>query len=214
MKTAAILLMGGVGQRCHPEIPKQYLLVQEKPLYKYSLETILESALFDQVVVVANQKLDEPGITLAPGGATRQASAFSGLQACNDDITHVLIQDAARPFSTTEILQRNVKALELYDAVNTGIPAFDAMNKVRDGEVLSITKRGEYYVGQTPQSFRKSLILEAHKTTKQENAFDDCSLILELGESVHMVQGEESNIKITTPFDVDFAKYVLYSKKN
>lgn len=217
MKVAAVLLMGGEGSRCDFKIPKQFLQLGDKPLYEYALSTFRNSHLFDQIIVVTckiTPELKTLPITIVMGGATRQESSYLGIKACNKEISYVVIHDVARPFVSEAILKRNVEAVVTHKAINTCIPSFDTINESPGELVEKIIDRKRALRGQTPQSFSLPLILEAHETTSKKDSSDDCSLVLELGHKVHIVLGEEENFKITTPFDLAFAKHLLYNHKN
>lgn len=217
MKFAAVLLMGGEGSRCDFKIPKQFLPLGDRPLYEYALSTFTSSGLFDQIVVVTSKIIPEfktLPITVVMGGATRQESSHLGTQACNKEISHVVIHDVARPFVSVDILKRNVEAVVTYGAINTCIPSFDTINQSQGEFVEKVIDRKCAFRGQTPQSFSLPLILEAHKTTSKKDSSDDCSLVLELGHKVHIVLGEEKNFKITTSFDLAFAKHLIYNHEN
>jgi 2-C-methyl-D-erythritol 4-phosphate cytidylyltransferase len=214
-KIAAILLLGGEGLRMEQHFsekkcPKQFLPLGKKKVYEWALETFEKSGLFSEIILVSLG--GHPLKNCILGGKTRQESSFNGIKACQSDTDFVLIHDAVRPFVSLEILQRHAEALKTYSAVNTCIPTYDTINLVENKTVLSIPKRSLCMRGQTPQSFSYSLIKEAHGKTLQTNAPDDCSLLLELGYPVHVVQGSEENFKITTKHDYDFALFQINQK--
>ncbi len=212
---AAIILMGGEGRRFGTPHPKQFHLLNEKKIYRHTLETFESSQLFDQITLVCHpdwiaqvQQEISPSITLIAGGPTRQASSFLGIQACQAEF--VMIHDAVRPFVSLEILQRNLTAVHLHSAVDTCIPSADTIVHAPGKTLITtIPPRDHYLRGQTPQTFDYKLILEAHQKTRQQEATDDCSLVLELGHPIAIVAGDESNIKITTELDVEWAEFLL-----
>ena len=216
---AAILLMAGLGSRLGGPIPKQFLSLGSKKIYQHTLDIFLESGLFDQIILVChpdwiqgvNKEIPSDSNTqVVTGGPTRQVSSFLGLQACSPIPDYVMIHDAVRPFVSKEILERNRDAVLKYRAVDTCIPAADTIVHSPDGAfIASIPQRKSYLRGQTPQTFDYQLICEAHRKTQQSESTDDCSLVLELGHPVAIVQGEEDNIKITTELDVEMAGILL-----
>ena len=135
------------------------------------------------------------------GGDSRQISVYNGLTAVkaiakgNDDI--ILIHDAARPLISSKIISDNIKACVKFDAVDTVIKASDTIIRSVDEKVISdIPNRSELYQGQTPQTFKLSLILEAHEKAKSglvPNVTDDAKLVLSLGKKVHLVEGSKQN---------------------
>jgi len=203
--------MAGIGSRLGSPTPKQFHLLGSKKIYLHTLETFLTSNLFQQIILVChpdwineikNEIPQDPKIVIIAGGPTRQASSLLGLHACKTT-DYVMIHDAARPFVSQEILERNIAAVQNHPAVDTCIPSADTIVYSENGHLInSIPNRKEYLRGQTPQTFAYQLILEAHQKTKNTQSTDDCSLVLELGHPVAIVPGSEDNIKITTELDI------------
>ena len=209
----AILLMGGSGQRYGSSIPKQFHEIAGKKIYLHTLDRLVESGLFRQIVLVCHpnwvevvQREAKETLVIA-GGKSRQESSYLGIVSCQSD--YVLIHDAVRPFVSQRILRENVQAVQKFQAVDTCIPSSDTLVHSKDGtQITDIPFRPHYLRGQTPQTFFRPLILQAHEHTQKKNASDDCSLVLELGHHVHIVQGEEENMKITTEYDLILAKLI------
>jgi 2-C-methyl-D-erythritol 4-phosphate cytidylyltransferase len=146
------------------------------------------------------------------GGATRQESTYLGLLACEDaDIA--CIHDCVRPFVTKDIIQANILAAYAYGAVDTCIPSADTLVHAPGAEnICAIPLRNEYLRGQTPQTFRYRLILQAHQRAREKglcNQTDDCALVLDMGHPIRAVAGSEYNIKITTALDLCLAEQIL-----
>ena len=222
---SAILLMAGEGKRFGADVPKQFLRLAGKPIYLHTLETFLNSNLFCHIILVVNRNFLEqikkdtanyPNVKVVAGGATRQESSYFGLLALQDaDI--VVIHDAVRPFVSKKILEDNIQAATAFGAVDTCIPSADTIVQSTDLRTIKqIPPRHEYLRGQTPQSFRRDLIQEAHERARQETfcATDDCSLIARLGIPLAIVFGEEYNIKITTELDLFLAEQLFRLRKN
>jgi ribitol-5-phosphate 2-dehydrogenase (NADP+) / D-ribitol-5-phosphate cytidylyltransferase len=220
--TKAILLMGGEGARFKSDLPKQFHRISGKKVYLHTLDTFIKSELFEEIILVCQSKwISEvkeelksfSNIKIVPGGSTRQESSYLGLLACGQTTKIVVIHDAVRPFVSREILQKNVEAALLYQAVDTCIPSADTIVHSSSGEFIdSIPNRSEYLRGQTPQSFSYPLIVEAHKRALSQgltNSSDDCRLVLDFGKKIHIVSGEERNIKITTELDLFLAEQLL-----
>lgn len=223
----AILLLAGTGLRFGSEIPKQFLRLAGKKVYLHTLETFLKTGLFQEIVLVCpapwipSVKEDlapysNSSIVIIEGGTTRQESSLRGLQACGEKTNTVVIHDGVRPFVSAEIIKENVaKAIE-YGAVDTCIPSADTLVHTTDRKVIdTIPNRSEYLRGQTPQSFKYSLILQAHLNASNQGIFDnsdDCSLVLNSGHPVHIVSGSEENIKITSELDLSLAEQILRLK--
>lgn len=213
MWISAVLLMGGEGRRFGGEVPKQFRLLLGKKTYCHALDTFLAAHLFDEIILVCHPNwidIVHNGIKIIPGGATRQESSYRGLGALDPKADIVLIHDAVRPFVTKRILQDNIAGAIRWGAVDTCIPSADTLVHAPGGEVIAtIPRREEYLRGQTPQTFRKDWIVEAHEQALADgvkNASDDCSLVLRMGKAVHVVAGEEQNLKITSELDLRLAE--------
>lgn len=222
MSTHAVLLSGGVGTRMGANCPKQYLLVKDKPVILYSLERFQACDFVDSIVIVANpewfDKINEwclkGGITkivgFARAGDSRQASVLSGLLYCArdgvdvDDV--VIVHDAARPLVSVDLLERTIKGLECHDACMPAIPVKDTIYYSDNGEsVSSLLDRDKLFSGQSPEAFRLSSYLDAHTGSSDGEIAQirgSSEMAFNHGLDVSIVQGEETNFKITTPDDL------------
>ena len=219
----AIILMGGKGERFGSEKPKQFHRLSGKPVFMHTLEAFIHSGLFHEILLICRKEWTgevyshlekiSPSlpIKVIPGGETRRDSSLAGILATDPITTHVVIHDAVRPFVSQRILQENVQAAIAFGAVNTCIPSYDTIVHSVQGEIIdSIPQRSHYLRGQTPQSFSLCLIKKAHGLEENLTEItDDCSLVKRLGAPIHIVKGEESNIKITTELDLYLAEQML-----
>jgi len=227
----ALIVAAGSGSRMgNADKPKQFLPIYGKPLMIHTIEAFEVHDEIDAIVVVTNEAyIDQVKVwckqydlgkikAVVSGGNSRQISVFNGLQAVKaiskdpkNDI--VLIHDAARPLISQRIITDNIRVCEKYDAVDTVIKASDTIVRSVNEETISdIPARNELYQGQTPQSFKLSLILDAHeyvKTHEVNNVTDDCKLVLSLGKEVRLVEGSKQNFKITTFDDLMMLKALL-----
>ena len=222
-KNIALILAAGIGSRMNNDTPKQFMLINGKPLLFYSLSTFNNHDQIDEVYVVTNiENLSTVrgiirdnnlkkvrGIII--GGKTRQESVYNGLKGipnvASDDI--ILIHDSARPLVTKEIIDRNIDACLVYNAVNTVIPVTDSLVKSEGNESVD---RNKVLAVQTPQTFRYDLILKAHEEALKENitnAGDDASLVSRLNVNIKQVQGNKLNFKVTTMEDLIILKAIL-----
>lgn len=206
--------MAGRGDRFGGSIPKQFHLLGNKMLYEHPLNTMQASSLFHEIVLVSHPDwtdLPYPGVV--KGGKTRQESAHLGLKGFQQRPDIVLIHDAVRPFVTEKILRENIEGAKLWGAVDTCIPSSDTIVHAPNGNIIQeIPLRKEYFRGQTPQTFVWEWILEAHKKALADgidNATDDCQLVLRMGKKIHIVAGDEKNIKITSEMDLYLANQFL-----
>jgi len=216
----AILLMGGEGRRFGGPTPKQFTSLGKKKIYRHTLDTLLKTNLFDEIILVClsgwTEKTQKEVGNLAhvvEGGLSRQQSSHIGLKAFHSPPKIVMIHDAVRPFISPDIIQANMEGALLEGAVDTCIPSADTLIFSPDHQTIAaIPKRADYLRGQTPQTFLYEWILEAHETALQnkiQDATDDCQLILASGKPVKIVQGSEKNIKITSEWDLQIAKAIL-----
>ena len=157
-------------------------------------------------------------VSLIAGGAERQDSVFNALQAVPPDCDWVLIHDGVRPFASIELIERTWETARETGAAIAALPATDTIKRVRNEVVMETIPREEIWFVQTPQVFRKDIILKAYLEARKQNCSgtDDAFFVERLGLSVAVVPGERSNIKVTTPEDLAWGNWFLgqsyYSK--
>ena len=212
MKIVSLILAAGVGSRTGLSIPKQYLEFEGQSILLRAIRPFLSHKLIDNVQVVIhpehfelyNSAISETKL-LPPvfGAKDRQGSSLIGLQAIRKlQPTHVLIHDAARPFVSTELIDRVISELSNSDACIPALPITETIKKVKDGMVLETLDRERLKSIQTPQGFDFKTILNAHLANRNLNFNDDAS-IAELSRiTVAIVAGSHKNIKITNDSDV------------
>ena len=226
----ALILAAGSGSRMgNADKPKQFLPIYGKPLMIHTIEAFEVNDDVEAIVVVTNDSyIDQVKVwckqydlskvkAIVAGGDSRQVSVYNGLQAVKSiskgDNDIVLIHDAARPLISQKIINDNIEACSKYDAVDTVIKASDTIVRSINQEFISdIPVRQELYQGQTPQTFKLGLILDAHEKAKNNalaNVTDDAKLVLSLGKEVHLVEGSKQNFKITTFDDLMMLKALL-----
>jgi 2-C-methyl-D-erythritol 4-phosphate cytidylyltransferase len=226
----AIILAGGTGQRMgNHTVPKQYLDIYGKPIIVHTIEHFEMSNEIDAILVVANQQYHENINVykrkydlsklrwIVEGGDSRQVSSFKALSflrefVSDDDI--IVIHDAVRPLITPRIISDNIQGAKDFGAVDTCIVSSDTIIESHDGETISsVPPRKNLYLGQTPQSFKYSIIYNAHvgatKDKIEEDITDDCKLVRHYNIPVHIVKGEPINFKITYSSDVSLLKALL-----
>jgi 2-C-methyl-D-erythritol 4-phosphate cytidylyltransferase len=145
------------------------------------------------------------------GGRSRDESVWQGLNALSDRVKLVAVQDGARPFADWQMIDRVVRAANTYGAAAPAIPVKDTIKVVKGGIVSSTPDRSQLQAVQTPQVFDFDLLRGALQKAKADGAAitDDCSAVERLGMSVRIVEGDERNIKITTPLDLKIAELLL-----
>ena len=145
------------------------------------------------------------------GGKSRDESVWMGLNALSEQVKLVAVQDGARPFADWSLIDRVVRAANSYGAAAPAIPVKDTIKVVKGGIVSNTPNRSELQAVQTPQVFDFDLLRGALQKAKADGAAitDDCSAVERLGMSVRIVEGDERNIKITTPMDLKIAELLL-----
>jgi len=215
-KCTVIIAAAGCGSRMALGFNKIFLSIDDKPVISYSIELFESIPEIKNIIIVAS-KDDIPLINeivsdfsykkvknVICGGATRQESVLNGLVAMPADTDIVLIHDAARPLITESVVLQLIKAAESFGAAACGVYAVDTLKTVDEQlNIVETISRGRTVHIQTPQVFKKDLIIKAHKEALASGfkGTDDCSLVEHLGEKVKVVIGERSNIKLTTPED-------------
>jgi 2-C-methyl-D-erythritol 4-phosphate cytidylyltransferase len=219
----AVILAGGVGIRMGLGIPKQFVPIAGRTSLEHTIAVFEACDCIDEILVMmdpnsldhARELLATCGFTkvtgLLPGGTDRNATSLLALRRLVGDDTKVIFHDAVRPLVDTSIIVACVNALDLYDAVDTGIPSADTIIEVDDSNhVVAVPPRSALRRGQTPQAFRRGTILRAYAEAEKDPHFtatDDCSVVLRYLPDVPIlvVPGDESNIKITHPIDIHLA---------
>ncbi|WP_243292360.1 2-C-methyl-D-erythritol 4-phosphate cytidylyltransferase [Bacillus sp. FJAT-47783] len=222
MKYQVVIPAAGQGKRMNAGRNKQFIELESEPIIIHTLKVFERDPNCNGIVLVINEKergdftalLSEYGIKkvrkLVKGGVERQYSVFNGLlEVKNDGV--VLIHDGARPFIRKECIQKLVEIAARDGAAVLAVPVKDTVKKVVDFSVIDTIDRSSLWAVQTPQAFRLSVVLEAHKKAKQNNFLgtDDASLVEQIGHKISVVQGDYFNIKITTPEDLLFAEAIL-----
>lgn len=166
--------------------------------------------------ILATVNLSKP-VELIVGGDTRQQSVYNGLQALPGDAQRVLIHDGARCLATPELFERCAQALQEYQGLIAAIPVKDTIKVVdEDGLILDTPERKQLWAAQTPQGFDVKLLKDCHEQGRQNSweVTDDAALFEKCGLSVHIVMGEETNLKVTTPVDLSVAEFILKARHN
>ena len=235
MKIGAVCLAAGRGTRMESEVQKQYLLLEGKPIIYYSLKAFQESKV-DQVVLVVpsgeeeycrREIVEKYGFTkvkkIISGGKKRYHSVFQGLSVL-PQVDYVLIHDGARPFLTTDIIERSIKGAIENRACVVGMPVKDTIKIADDNQNIETTpERSRVWQIQTPQSFCYSLIKEAYERLLQQEqegnlhnlSITDDAMVVEhfMKCKVKLIQGSYENIKITTPEDMLVAQAFIQKKE-
>lgn len=213
----AVIVAAGKGKRMGTEISKQFLLLCGKEILAHTVEKFEQAGSIRDIVLVTGeasvQDVQEMAaeygwqkvVSIVAGGKERQDSVRNGLKAVSADTEIVLIHDGVRPFVTEEILQESIDTAAAMGGCVAGVPAKDTI-KVCNSEQIAVATpdRSTLWQIQTPQTFRKELILRAYETAVQDGFLgtDDASLAEHSGYPVKVILGSYRNIKITTKEDL------------
>ena len=227
-----MIMAGGIGSRMNsPELPKQYLKIEDEPIIVKTIRNFEDFGSFTAGVVccpidwieytkamLLENGISSDSISVISGGKNRNCSVKNGCRflsenynITNEDI--ILTHDAVRPFINSRIIKDNVSAVKEFGAANTVMPVYDSIIRSTDGEYLSeCVKRDDIFRVQTPQSFKlKELEFVINSLTDDElaNYTDVASIFYNKGYNVRLVKGSDNNIKITTPFDLAVAQAII-----
>ncbi|MGI6152651.1 MAG: 2-C-methyl-D-erythritol 4-phosphate cytidylyltransferase [Christensenellaceae bacterium] len=227
MKTCAILLAAGSGKRMEMDTNKVLIEFENESAVIRCLKTFEQAGLFSDIIVVCRkeeldlirQKAGEyagsANYFYCEGGAERQHSVSNALLLVPEDVEIVAVHDAARCFVTPEIIRDCVSSAVRFGSGVAAVSATDTIKRAHRGVVLETLPREELVIVQTPQAFRKELLLKAHKKAEEDGFLgtDDASLVERLPESVRIVRGSKENIKLTTKEDLIKGKEIIEDRK-
>jgi 2-C-methyl-D-erythritol 4-phosphate cytidylyltransferase/2-C-methyl-D-erythritol 2,4-cyclodiphosphate synthase len=213
---SAIIAAGGRGLRFGGSRPKQFLSVGGRPVLERSVAAFLEHRLVDELVVVLPPELvGEPigyllhtskPVRVVAGGPRRRDSVAQGFRAISDRTDVVVVHDAARPFASAELVERTIAAAAESGAALAAMPASDTVKLAEGGFVRSTLPRESIFLAQTPQAFRRHVLSAALEI--EGDATDEAELAERAGHLVRLVEGETTNIKITTSHDLAMAEAI------
>lgn len=205
--------MGGIDKMMEP--------LCGEPIILRSVRAFQECEAVKEIVVVTREDLIVPIMNLCAGmdkvkavvkgGESRQESVHLGMNALSAGVKLVAVHDGARPLVSQAIIDRTIRAARTYSAAAPGIPVKDTIKTVQGGVVTSTPERKTLQAIQTPQVFDFDLLRGALKKAAADGktVTDDCSAVEQMGMSVKIVEGEERNMKITTPMDLKIAAMYL-----
>ncbi|MFC1650095.1 2-C-methyl-D-erythritol 4-phosphate cytidylyltransferase [Candidatus Latescibacterota bacterium] len=219
-----IIAAGGSGKRMGADVPKQLLELDGISIFERSLRPFIRCPEIEGIVIVAEADIFEhinevvdgisdntKSISVVKGGVERQDSVRNGLEAVPEDVDVVVIHDAVRPFITAGLISECVRSAFDNGAVCVMRPLKETLKVVSDSIVRETLDRSKLWIAQTPQAFGRKLLLKAHQNAVAKNitGTDDSMLVELLGKPVHVIEGSDMNIKITTPVDLKIAAAVL-----
>ena len=219
MKKYAVIVAGGTGSRMNSNIPKQFLLIKNKPVLFYTIDVFLKAYDDMHVILVLPEDhvrkgqevidayFDSSRITICEGGRTRFHSVQNGLSFITEE-SIIFVHDGVRCLLTKDLIERcYIQAKKSGSA----IPAITSRDSVRlltiDGHVA--VDRNTVKLVQTPQTFHSKILLTAFKIDYKDKFTDEATVVEAFGIKVNLIEGEENNIKITVPGDIFIAEQMI-----
>lgn len=225
MKVTVLIPAAGSGTRMGNSAKKQFLLLGGRPILSHTLsrfegipevEEVIPIVPEDEMEDCIERCVDGQGLhkvrRVVPGGKQRQDSVYNGLKALDPGIEFVMVHDGVRPFVTPELVSTLIHSLDGCDGAILAVPAKDTLKEVGAGGMVKKTiDRDSCFMVQTPQIFRRSVLMKAFEKAYAEGHFatDEASLVERSGGKVRVVTGSYVNIKITTPEDMILAEAIL-----
>ncbi|GAB5416902.1 MAG: 2-C-methyl-D-erythritol 4-phosphate cytidylyltransferase [Crocinitomicaceae bacterium] len=215
---SVIITAGGTGKRMGAPIPKQFMEVAGKPMLFHTISLFhrhnpnaqilitLPESWMDHWSELVNTYQFDVEHEVVVGGKERFHSIQNALHQCQESI--VLVHDGVRPLVSNETLNRCLVALEGHNAVVPVVPVKESLRRIKDRGTEAVF-RSEYRNVQTPQCFEKATLEKAYAQSYHDGITDDASLVEQLGEAIFCVEGNDENIKVTTPMDLVLAEALL-----
>ncbi len=226
---SAVIVAGGSGTRARVNVPKQFYEILNKPILYYTVKRFCDCKNINEIILVVPndylvytsdfvKALNLDKVTkIVSGGKTRQESVLNGISEADEKCSLVAIHDGARPFIDGKTISECIDDAKKFGAAAVGKKCVDTLKKAGDDLIISETvNRDEIFQINTPQIFKKDIILNAHLKAKEENidATDDCALLERLGYKIKITPTEKNNLKITTYDDIKYLEAYLNGTKN
>ncbi|MEA5498500.1 2-C-methyl-D-erythritol 4-phosphate cytidylyltransferase [Limnoraphis robusta Tam1] len=218
----------GLGRRMGSSRNKLLLTLLDQPLLAWTLKAAEASTAITWIGIIG-QPIDFPDfeailaqlnlttpIQFIPGGSTRQESVYNGLQALPPEAERVLIHDGARCLATPALFNRCAEVLQTCPGLIAAIPVKDTIKIVdNNGFIQDTPDRQQLWAAQTPQGFEVKLLKQCHDSGQSQGwaVTDDAALFEKCGLPVRIVEGEETNLKVTTPVDLRVAEFILRERQ-
>jgi len=227
LKIVAVILAAGEGRRFSDRIPKQYVIVNNKPILFYTLKKFVNCNIFSEIVVVVNKewikkapkiisilfkKAPNIKIEYIEGGNSRSQSSYNAIKFLkNKNIDYVLFHDGVRPFINKDIINKVVDVAKKYGTAIAGIKTIESVARVLDSKIASVFSSKDLFYLQTPECFKFDVIAEAYKKFSKDKKYfqtaTNLHLLFDLKKEISVVQHYERNLKLTFPSDLKITKF-------
>jgi 2-C-methyl-D-erythritol 4-phosphate cytidylyltransferase len=225
MRASAIVVAAGSGSRLGRGEPKAFVTVAGETMLTRVLRTLVRVPGIVEVVVAVPAGMERAAraevqavslplpLKVTAGGAERHDSVRIALALVSIDTDLVVVHDAARPLATPALFERCLEIAAQSGGAIAAIPVADTLKRVSDRAISETVSRAGLWQAQTPQAFRRDLLVAAHNRASENggSATDDAALVERIGGAVTIVDGSPLNIKITTPEDLRIAETVIAS---
>lgn len=220
----AVIVAAGSASRMEG-IDKVMAPLGGEPMILRTVRAFEDCEAVKEIVIVTREDLMGPiaelcsGFTkicsVVQGGSSRQESVKLGLLAFSKEVRLAAVHDGARPLVSGELIDKVIRAAHSYGAAAPAIPVKDTIKVLEGGFIAATPDRSSLRAVQTPQVMDRDLLLGALEKAEQEGTAltDDCSAVEHIGMRVRLVEGEERNLKVTTPLDLKIAELLLEEKK-
>lgn len=225
MKVTALIPAAGTGSRMETDIPKQFLTLAGQPVVVHTLQIFEAASEVQEIFLMVPPGLEDRcrkewvktfGLKkvakLILGGASRQDSVYEGLKATTPDTEIVLVHDGVRPFVTLTMIRQTIEGAKRYDGALVAVAVKDTPKTADAGGWVTATlDRSSLWLAQTPQAFKRNVLIEAYRRAYTEGIVqaDDAALVERLGYRVHIIPGAWDNLKITQREDLFLAEEIL-----
>ena len=216
-KATGIILVAGNSTRYNKKINKNLDKINNKPVLLYSLEVFLNNKHIDEIIIVCKKEEQDKILKILPndsrirlttGGKERKDSVYNALKIATNEI--VVIHDGARPLIKDSYINNCLREIKKHDGCTIGVKTKDTIKIVdKNNIVIETTKRSDTYQIQTPQCFNKNILKELHEKNRSDDITDDCMLLERSGYDIKVIEGDYTNIKVTTKEDLDIAKLFI-----
>lgn len=216
-KVTAIILVAGNSTRFGKNTNKNLEIIKEKPIFIYSLAAFAKNEYIDNIIVTVKEadriKIKETiekqnlkkEIKIILGGATRQESVYHSIKNTKADI--VIVHDGARPAIKQRYIYDCIESMEEFKGATIGVKSKDTIKIADDNNIITFTtKRSNTWLIQTPQCFDRKVLLDMHEKFKNEEVTDDCMLLEKNDYKIKILEGDYTNIKVTTAEDIDIVR--------
>lgn len=220
---SCIIVAAGSGVRLGSKLPKAFVKINGLPMVEYSLKAFQNCQDINEMILVKPPSHQVNGLKLfdrypkltaiVSGGKERLDSVRAGLGMVSSDSGIVLIHDAARPLIEPARIVSVIRMVKKHGAAVLASPVTDTIKKAGSGRITCTLDRSRLWKAQTPQGFKISVLQRSHFNPKTAAATDDSQLVEMTSIKVHIVPGDDRNIKITTPIDLEMASWLLKKKR-